>query len=169
MIRSYSDKTPRLSDNVYIADTASIIGDVEIGHDSSVWFGTVIRGDIAPIRIGYESNIQDVTVIHVSRTSKTIMSIGNNVTVGHSVILHACTIGDTCLIGMGSTILDDVEIGKESIVGAGSLLTKGKIYPPRSMIMGSPAQVVRAIQDDEVSAIYESSQVYVALKKTYMK
>jgi len=159
---------PGISEGVYIADNASVIGDVEIGSDSSVWFGSVIRGDIAPVRIGRESNVQDLTVIHVARSSNNVMSIGDNVTVGHSVILHACIIGDACLIGMGSTILDDVEIGKESIVGAGSLLTKGKIFPPRSMILGSPAKVVRTIQDDEAVAVYESSKVYVDLKNKYM-
>jgi carbonic anhydrase/acetyltransferase-like protein (isoleucine patch superfamily) len=169
MIIKYADILPRLSDGVYIAENAAVIGDVEIGKDSSVWFGSVVRGDIAPIRIGSESNIQDLTVIHVSRSSDKIMSIGDNVTVGHSVVLHACVIGNNCLIGMGSIILDDVEIGKESIVGAGSLLTKGKVYPPRSMIMGSPAAIVRTVSDDEVSAIYESSQVYVSLKNKYMK
>jgi carbonic anhydrase/acetyltransferase-like protein (isoleucine patch superfamily) len=169
MIIKYDEKMPRLADGVFIADNASVIGDVEIGKDSSVWFGSVIRGDIAPVRIGNESNIQDLTVIHVARSSHNSMSIGDNVTVGHSVVLHACMIGNTCLIGMGSIILDDVEIGSESIVGAGSLLTKGKIYPSRSMILGSPAVIIRTITDDEVSAIYDSSKVYVDLKKKYIK
>jgi carbonic anhydrase/acetyltransferase-like protein (isoleucine patch superfamily) len=169
MILTFKEKTPGLSKDVFIADNASVIGDVEIGDNSSVWFGSVIRGDIAPIRIGHESNIQDLTVIHVSRSSNTIMYIGDNVTVGHSVILHACFVSNACLIGMGSTILDDVVLGEESIVGAGALLSKGKTYPPRSMILGSPAQIIRTVSDSEVAAIYESSKIYVDLKNQYIR
>lgn len=168
MIASYSGKTPVYDSSVYIAENASLIGDVSIGHDSSVWFGTIIRGDLTPIKIGDRTNIQDNSIIHVARSGGMIMTVGDNVTVGHGVILHACTIGNFCLIGMGSIILDEAVIGEYSIVGAGALVTRGTVFPPRSMILGSPAKAVRTLSDQEVEGVVQSSKIYIDLKNEYM-
>ena len=149
MIFSLGDLSPRIADNVYVADSADVIGDVEIGSGSSVWFNTVLRADNDLIRIGTGSNIQDGTVIHVDEGIPTI--IGDNVTVGHNTMIHGCTLEDGCLIGIGTTILDYAVVGAQSIVGANSLITERKTYPSRSLILGSPAKVVRALTDEEVS------------------
>ena len=141
MIFSLGDLSPRIADNVYVADSADVIGDVEIGSGSSVWFNTVLRADNDLIRIGTGSNIQDGTVIHVDEGIPTI--IGDNVTVGHNTMIHGCTLEDGCLIGIGTTILDYAVVGAQSIVGANSLITERKTYPSRSLILGSPAKVVR--------------------------
>ena len=134
-----------------MADSADVIGDVEIGSGSSVWFNTVLRADNDLIRIGTGSNIQDGTVIHVDEGIPTI--IGDNVTVGHNTMIHGCTLEDGCLIGIGTTILDYAVVGTQSIVGANSLITERKTYPSRSLILGSPAKVVRALTDEEVSLL----------------
>jgi carbonic anhydrase/acetyltransferase-like protein (isoleucine patch superfamily) len=168
MMMPFSGKTPLIDTSVYIAENASIIGDVVIGKDSSVWFGAVLRGDLTPIKIGSGTNIQDNTIIHVARSDKVIMTVGDNVTVGHSVILHACTVGNSCLIGMGSIVLDEAVIGDYSIVGAGALVTKGNVFPPRSMILGSPAKAVRTLSDQEIEGVIHSSKIYIDLKNEYM-
>ena len=151
MIFSQGNLSPRIADNVYVADSADVIGDVEIGSGSSVWFNTVLRADNDLIRIGTGSNIQDGTVIHVDEGIPTI--IGDNVTVGHNTMIHGCTLEDGCLIGIGTTILDYAVVGAQSIVGANSLITERKTYPSRSLILGSPAKVVRALTDEEVSLL----------------
>jgi carbonic anhydrase/acetyltransferase-like protein (isoleucine patch superfamily) len=161
--------------NTWIAPTASVIGNVTMGEDVSIWFGAVVRGDVHYITIGDRSNIQDLSMVHVTHYKKEDMSdgnptiIGNDVTVGHRVMLHGCTIEDACLIGMSATILDGAVIGKESIVGAGALVTKNKKFPPRSLIMGSPAKVVRELTDAEVAELYASATRYVSFKNEYVE
>ena len=173
IIMPYKDLTPTINNSAWIAPGASIIGDVVIGEESSIWFGVVIRGDVHKIRIGKRVSIQDLSMIHVTHYKKPDKSdgsptiIGDDVTVGHKVMLHGCTIEDACLIGMSATILDDAVIGKESIVGAGALVTKGKKFPPRSLILGSPAKVVRELSDDEVAELYASAKRYVEFMKGY--
>ncbi|HIA41626.1 MAG TPA: gamma carbonic anhydrase family protein, partial [Gammaproteobacteria bacterium] len=139
MIYSLGALSPTIAEDVYVADSADVIGNVEIGAGSSVWFNTVLRADNDLIRIGTGSNIQDGTVIHVDEGVPTL--IGNNVTVGHSTMIHGCTLEDGCLVGIGTTILDYAVVGTHSIVGANSLITERKTYPSRSLILGSPAKV----------------------------
>ena len=173
MIHTFKQWTPDLGDKTWIADSADVVGNVTIGKDVSIWFGCVVRGDVHYISIGDRTNIQDLTMIHVTHYKKEDMSdgnptiIGSDVTVGHRVMLHGCTIEDACLIGMSATILDGAVIGRESIVGAGALVTKNKVFPPRSLIMGSPAKVVRELSDEEVAGLYASAKRYVAFKEDY--
>ncbi len=169
----YKGVLPKIDQRAWVAPGATIIGDVEIGRDSSIWFGVVVRGDVHKIRIGERVSVQDLTMIHVTHYKKEDKSdgsptiIGNDVTIGHRVMLHGCTIEDACLIGMSATILDDAVIGKESIVGAGALVTKGKKFPPRSLIIGSPAKVVRELTDEEVAELYASAKRYVGFMREY--
>ncbi|HIC10631.1 MAG TPA: gamma carbonic anhydrase family protein [Campylobacterales bacterium] len=175
MVMDYQNYSPKIGENSWIAPTASVIGDVTMGRDCSIWFGAVIRGDVHSIIIGDRTNIQDLSMVHTTHHkgkerkmddgNPTI--IGNDVTIGHKVMLHGCTIEDGCLIGMSATILDGAVIGKESIVGAGALVTKGKKFPPRSLILGSPAKVVRELSDDEVAELYASAKRYVKFKDSY--
>ena len=174
MIHTFKDFIPKIGANSWIAPSADIIGDVEIGENCSIWFGTVIRGDVHYIKIGDRTSVQDLSMIHITHHKKADRSdgsptiIGNDVTIGHRVMLHGCTIEDACLIGMSATILDNAVIGKESIVGASSLVTKGKVFPPRSLIMGSPAKVVRELTDTEVKELYASASRYVEFKNDYV-
>ncbi len=174
MIMNFKNLKPNIASSAFIAHSADIIGDVEIGEDSSIWFGTIIRGDMHYVKIGKRVSIQDLSMVHITHYKKADKSdgsptiIGDDVTIGHKVMLHGCTIEDGCLIGMGAIILDDAVIGKESIVGAGSLVTKKKHFPPRSLILGNPAKVVRSLSDEEVEKLYYSSQNYVKLKNAYL-
>ena len=174
MLIPFKEHTPNIGKNAWIAQGSSVIGRVTMGEDSAVWFGCVVRGDVHFITIGDRSNIQDLSMIHVTHHKKADMSdgnptiIGNDVTVGHRVMLHGCTIEDACLIGMSATILDGAVIGKESIVGASSLVTKGKVFPPRSLIMGSPAKWIRELTDEEVAELYASASRYVSFKNEYV-
>jgi len=173
MIMDYKEYSPSLGKNSWIAPSADLIGEVTVGEDCSIWFGCVVRGDVHYIKIGDRTNIQDLSMVHITHHKKADRSdgnptiIGNDVTVGHRVMLHGCTIEDACLIGMSTTILDGAVIGKESIVGAGSLITKNKKFPPRSLIMGSPAKVVRALHDEEIKELYASAARYVEFKNSY--
>jgi len=173
MIMEFQGVQPSIASDVFIAPSADIIGDVTIGEQSSVWFGCVIRGDVNSIKIGKRTSIQDLSMIHVTHFKKEDRSdgfatiIGDDVTIAHRVMLHGCTIEDACLIGMSATILDGAIIGKESIVGANSLVTKNKIFPPRSLIMGNPAKVVRELSDEEVASLYASAANYVKFKAMY--
>lgn len=173
MIYPYKSWSPVLGDRTWVAPSADVIGDTQMGDDVSIWFGCVVRGDVHSIRIGDRTNIQDLSMIHVThyknedRSDGNPTIIGNDVTVGHRVMLHGCTIEDACLIGMSATILDGAVIGKESIVGAGSLVTKNKVFPPRSLVMGSPAKRVRSLSDEEVAELYASAARYVAFKEEY--
>ena len=165
--------SPTVNPSAWIAPGATVIGDTEIGEESSVWFGCVVRGDVHRIRIGDRTNIQDLSMIHVTHWKNPDMSdghptlIGNDVTIGHRVMLHGCTIEDACLIGMSATILDGAVIGRESIVGAGALVTGGKVFPPRSLILGSPARAVRTLSDEEVAELYASAKRYVGFMREY--
>lgn len=168
MIRSYKGISPRIADTAFVEQSAQIIGDVEIGAHSSVWFNCVLRGDCYRIRIGKSTNIQDGTVIHVTQ-ERFATIIGDFVTVGHSVVLHGCTIEDRCLIGIGAIVLDNVTIGEESFIAAGSLVTPGTVIPPRSMVMGTPAKVRRQVTDEEVARINEHWRHYVEYKNAYIE
>lgn len=175
MIINFKDYTPEIGKRTWIADSADVIGRCKIGEDSSIWFQVAIRADVHFITIGSRTSIQDGSMIHVTHHKKDDMSdghptvVGDDVTVGHKVMLHGCTIEDACLIGMSATILDGAVIGKESIVGAGSLVTKNKVFPPRSLIMGSPAKVIRELSDEEVKELYASASRYVEFKSHYQK
>jgi len=167
MIKSFYNKTPLIHTTAYIAETAVIIGDVEIGEDASVWFGSVVRGDVNFIRIGARTNIQDTTIIHVSsKTHSTVLE--EEITVGHRVTLHGCYVERCCLIGIGAILMDGVRVGANSLVGAGSLLTPGTQIPPRSLVMGSPASVKRELTEDELAYLDKSWRNYVELKKHYI-
>ncbi len=174
MIYDYQGIRPTIGKNCFIAQSADLIGDLYLGEDCSIWFGCVVRADVHEIRIGDRVNIQDLSMIHVTHYKNGDKSTGNptiiedDVTVGHRVMLHGCTIKKACLIGMSATILDGAIIGEESIVGAGSLVTKNKKFPPRSLIMGSPAKVVRTLTDEEVAELYASSKRYVSFKNNYL-
>jgi len=173
MIHKFKETLPQVEQGTWIAPSADVIGDVTIGKDCSIWFGCVVRGDVHYISIGERTNIQDLSMIHVTHYKNGDKStgnptiIGNDVTIGHRVMLHGCTIEDACLIGMSATILDGAVIGKESIIGAGALVTKNKKFPTRSLIMGSPAKVVRELNDAEVAELYASAERYVEFKKDY--
>ncbi|MEN8304449.1 MAG: gamma carbonic anhydrase family protein [Campylobacterota bacterium] len=173
MLHKFKKTLPTLGSNTWVAPSADVVGDVTCGEDCSIWFGCVVRGDVHYIKIGSRTNIQDLSMIHVTHYKDRDKSTGNptiigdDVTVGHRVMIHGCTIEDACLIGMSATILDGAVIGKESIVGAGALVTKNKVFPPRSLIVGSPAKVVRELNDEEVTELYASAKRYVEFKKDY--
>src|SRR5512132_888479 len=167
MITSYKGITPQIADSAFVAAGAQIIGDVHLGANSSVWFNCVLRGDCYYIRIGENTNIQDNTVIHVTG-GRFATVLGSYVTVGHSATLHGCTVKDRCLIGIGAIVLDDVTVGEESFIAAGSLVTPGTVIPPRSMVMGAPAKIRRAVTEEEVIRIDEHWQHYVEYKNQYL-
>ena len=150
---------PRVAASAWVADSAQVMGNVVLGEDSSVWFGTVIRGDTETITIGRGSNIQDASVLHADIGKPLV--VGENVTVGHQVMLHGCTIGDESLIGIGAILLNGARIGKNCLVGAGSLVTEGKEFPDGSMIMGSPAKVVRQLSPEQIAGFKMSAQHYI--------
>lgn len=159
--------TPEIAAGAFIAPTATLIGDVKIGKDASIWFSTVIRGDVGPIVIGDESNIQDGSIIHGS-FGKAFATIGNRVTVGHNVILHGCKVGDMCLIGMGALIMDNAVIPARSIVGAGSLVTEGATFPEEGwLILGRPAKAVRPLKPEELLFLSTSANNYLSYKSWY--
>jgi carbonic anhydrase/acetyltransferase-like protein (isoleucine patch superfamily) len=166
MLRPYRGILPRVHPTAYIDESAQVIGDVEIGEESSVWMSAVVRGDVHWIRIGRRSNVQDGTVIHVmNQTHPT--TIGDNVTIGHAAVLHGCTIEDQCLIGMGAIVLNGVRVGAGSIVAAGSLLVENMQVPPRSLVMGSPARVRRTLGDADVADIQMYADRYVSYRLDY--
>src|SRR4051794_35363586 len=155
MIRSFDNQTPKIHPTAFIADSAEVIGDVEIGEDASVWFGSVVRGDVNYIRIGDRTNIQDHTVIHVNTgTHPTVLE--DEITVGHRVTLHGCYVESGCLVGIGAIVLDGVRIGHNSLIAAGSLITPNTIIPPYSLVMGSPARVKRELTEQEIGGIKEN-------------
>ena len=157
--------TPQVHASAWVADSAQVIGDVVLAEGSSVWFGTVVRGDTAAIRIGRGSNIQDNSVLHADEGQP--LTIGENVTVGHQVMLHGCTIGDGALIGIQAVVLNGAKIGKNCLVGAGALITEGKEFPEGSMIFGSPAKVVRQLSPEQLAGLKMSAQHYVDNAKRY--
>lgn len=166
MITAFQNVQPKIHASVFIAENALVIGDVEIGEDSSIWFNSVVRGDVNYIKIGARTNIQDGSIIHVStKTHPTVLE--DEVTLGHRVTLHGCYIETGCLIGIGAIILDGVRVGRDSLVAAGSLLTPNTIIPPRSMVMGSPARVKRQLTTDEIYNLARFWQNYTKLSKVY--
>ena len=167
MLRPYRGQMPRVHPTAFIDDSAQVIGDVEIGEDSSVWMCVVIRGDVNRIRIGRRSNVQDSTVVHVMKDTHPTQ-IGDDVTIGHGAIVHGCTIEDRCLIGMGAILLNGVTVGSGSIVAAGSLLPEGTQVPPRSLVMGSPGKVRRTLSDADLDEIQMYADRYVAYRLDYM-
>ena len=166
MIKSFQNLSPKIHESAYVTDDAIVIGDVEIGAESSVWFGSILRGDVNYIRIGERVNVQDGTIIHVSsKTHPTVLE--DEVTLGHRVTLHGCYIETGCLIGIGSIILDGVRVGRNSLVAAGSLLTPNTQIPPRVLVLGSPARVKRELSDDEVKDLERFWRNYVFLSRIY--
>jgi carbonic anhydrase/acetyltransferase-like protein (isoleucine patch superfamily) len=167
MLRPYRGQVPRVHPTAYIDDSAQVIGDVEVGAESSVWMAVVIRGDVHRIRIGSRSNIQDGTVVHVMKDTHAT-TVGNGVTVGHGAIIHGCTIENRCLVGMGAILLNGARVGEGSIVAAGSLVVEGMEIPPRSLVMGSPAKVRRPVTDAEFAEIQMYADRYVQYRLDYM-
>lgn len=165
--RNYKSFTPKVSTSAFVADTAVIIGDVEIGEDSSVWYGCTIRGDVNDVKIGKCTNIQDGSVIHVSSTSQGTY-IGDEVTVGHMALLHACTVQDKAFIGMKACIMDDVLIEKGAMIGAGALVTPGKTVPSGQLWAGVPARYIRDLSDEEKEFLDVSARRYVTLSREYI-
>ncbi|MBC7604515.1 MAG: gamma carbonic anhydrase family protein [Ramlibacter sp.] len=158
---------PQLGAGAWVADSAEVIGNVTLGENASVWFGTVIRGDTDQITIGRGTNIQDQSMLHADIGVP--LTLGDNVTVGHQVMLHGCTIGDGTLVGIQSVILNHAKIGKNCIVGAGSIVTEGKEFPDNSLIVGSPAKAVRALTDEQVKLLSHLAEHYVENAKRYQK
>ncbi len=166
MIKTFKNLAPKIHETAFIAENAVIIGDVEIGEESSVWYGSILRGDVNYIRIGARTNIQDASVIHVSsKTHPTVLE--DEITLGHRVTLHGCYIETGCLIGIGAIILDGVRVGRNSLVAAGSLLTPNTQIPPRSLVMGSPAKVKRKLSEDEIKDLERFWRNYVSLSRIY--
>jgi carbonic anhydrase/acetyltransferase-like protein (isoleucine patch superfamily) len=166
VIHAYRGISPKLHPTVFAVESAQIIGDVEIGKDSSIWYNAVIRGDVNTIRIGERTNIQDGCLLHV-RHKQFPLHIGNNVTMGHGAIAHACTIGDTCLIGMGAIVLDNAKINSYTLVAAGAVVLNNTVVPEGVLVAGVPAKVVRPLTQQERTMLEESAQNYVDYVKTY--
>jgi carbonic anhydrase/acetyltransferase-like protein (isoleucine patch superfamily) len=166
-IDRYLNKLPTLGERVLLAPTSAVIGEVRLGDDVSIWYGAVLRGDLAPITVGARSNIQDGTVMHVGDFSP--CSVGSDTVVGHRVVLHGCRVEDACLIGMQSTILDDVVVGEGSLVGAGALITQKTVIPPRSLVLGAPARVVRTLTPADEAFHREMAAKYARLKENYLR
>ena len=166
MIRPYRGRLPVIDPTAFVDGSAHIIGDVEIGAESSIWMQAVVRGDVNFIRIGARSNVQDGTVVHVQHDTHPTR-IGSDVTIGHAAIVHGCTIADRVLIGMGAIILNGATIGENSIVAAGALVTERMVVPPGSMVMGSPGRVTRPVKDTELALIAASAANYVRYRLDY--
>jgi gamma-carbonic anhydrase len=167
MIKSFAGKHPKIHETAFITEDAIVIGDVEISEEASVWFGSVIRGDVNHIRIGARTNIQDACVVHVSSNDHPTI-LEHEITVGHRVTLHGCYVETGCLIGIGSILLDGSRIGRNSLVAAGSLVTPGTVIPPESLVMGAPAKVKRQLTSDELENLSRSWRNYVELSRLYL-
>jgi carbonic anhydrase/acetyltransferase-like protein (isoleucine patch superfamily) len=166
IIRPFGGKAPRLDPTAFVVEGAAVVGDVELGPESSIWFGAVVRGDVNSIRIGARTNIQDQSVVHVTgKTHPTVL--GDDVTVGHRVVLHGCTVKDRCLIGIGAVVLDGAVVGEESIVGAGALVPPGLVVPPRTLVLGAPARVKRPLTPEEIAFFLVSAQNYAGYARQY--
>lgn len=163
MVYAIGADVPEIHDTAFVAASADVAGSVKIGRDASVWFAAVVRADIAGVEIGEGSNVQDGAVIHVDTGVPCV--VGRGVTVGHRAVLHSCKVGDGALIGMGAVVLNGAEIGEGSIVGAGALVTQGKKFPPRTLVIGSPAKAARELTAEEVASSLENSKHYVELAR----
>lgn len=158
---------PQLADGTWVADSAQVMGAVVLGENVSVWFGAVLRGDTEPITIGRNSNVQDLSVLHADVGSP--LTIGENVTIGHQVMLHGCTVGDNSLIGIQAVVLNNAKIGRNSIVGAGSVVTEGRAFPDNSLIIGAPAKVVRTLDEAAAAKLRASAEHYVDNGRRFAK
>ena len=165
--KDFLDESPIVHSSAFIAESADMIGAVTIGEEASIWYGAVLRADIQEIVIGPRSNVQDGSIIHLEREQGT--HVGQYVTVGHKAILHACKIDDEVLVGMGSIIMDGSRVGARSIIGAGALVTMDTQIPPGSLVLGSPAKVVRALSNDEQKSFKKSADKYVQLSRKYLQ
>jgi carbonic anhydrase/acetyltransferase-like protein (isoleucine patch superfamily) len=165
-IYSHRGVRPVLGRDVYVAPNAVVIGDVHLDDESSVWFGTIIRGDVFPIRIGARTNVQDGSVVHVTN-GRSATHVGDDVTIGHMALLHGCTVKSGSLIGMGAIVLDDAVIGEECVVAAGALVPPKMVVPPRSMVMGRPAKIVRQLTDQDLAWVVKSGELYVEYARTF--
>lgn len=161
----YKSVAPKIDPSVFLAPSATVAGDVEIGEGASIWFNAVVRGDFQPLRIGKNTNVQDNAVIHVMANVPT--EIGDDVTIGHNAIIHARKIGNNCLVGMGSIILGYTEIGDNVVIGAGTMITQHKKIPSNSLVYGNPAQIIRALREDEIEALHESALDYRKVAENY--
>ena len=168
MIKKFQNSQPKLGQNVYISENAAVIGDVTLGDEVNIWFGSVLRGDMHYIKIGNRSNIQDNAVVHVT-TVVSPTNIGFGVTVGHGAIIHGCTIEDNCMIGMGAIVMDDAVIGAGSLVGAGALVPPNMKVPPKSLVVGMPGKVVREVKNEEYEMIIDRPQEYIDLAAIYLR
>ncbi|MGM0603739.1 MAG: gamma carbonic anhydrase family protein [Bacillota bacterium] len=166
MLYKFKAKSPKLKKDVFTAPGSKIIGDVELGEKSSIWYNTTIRADGFPIKIGSYTNIQDNSVVHIDEGLGT--EIGSHVTVGHNAVIHACTVGDNCLIGMGATILSGAKIGKNSIIGAGALIPENKEIPEGSLVVGLPGKFIRKLSDEEIEGIYKHAEEYAGFAAEHM-
>lgn len=168
IVRSYAGKQPRLGSRVFVAETAVLVGDVEIGEDASIWYGVVLRGDIHHIQIGARTNIQDNSVLHVEHETGPAI-VGDEVTVGHSATVHGCTIGRGSLIGIGATVLSHAVVGEMALIGAGALVPEGMQVPPRTLVLGVPGRVKRDLTPEELRRLEESWKHYVTYKDEYLR
>jgi carbonic anhydrase/acetyltransferase-like protein (isoleucine patch superfamily) len=168
MIRSYKGITPQIPETCYVDDSAQIIGDVQLGEHASVWMNAVLRGDVHSIRVGHHSNVQDNSVLHGMKEKYGVF-LGDYVTVGHSVTLHGCTIGDRCLIGMGSIILNGAQIGSGSIIAAGTLIPERTVVERGSLWMGSPGKFVRRLEEKDQATILTYAENYLGYKELYLR
>lgn len=166
-VLTFKGIAPRLASGVFVAPNATVLGDVEIGEGSSIWYGAVLRGDVFPIRIGARTNIQDNAVVHVTG-GKASTTVGDDVTVGHLALVHGCTIGSRCLVGMGSIVLDGAIVEDECFVAAGALVPPGMRVPPRSMVMGRPGKIVRSLRDADLEQIREAAALYVGYAREHL-
>jgi carbonic anhydrase/acetyltransferase-like protein (isoleucine patch superfamily) len=166
MLIAYDGQSPQIDPTAYVQASAQLVGDVMLGAQSSVWFNVVIRGDVHPVRIGARTNIQDNSTVHVTG-GRWATIVGDEVTVGHAAVLHGCRVGNRCLVGIGAIVLDGVEIADDCLVGAGSLITPGTTVPPQSLVMGSPAKVVRPLRADELAHLKQSALRYVEHAASY--
>ncbi len=168
MIITHHGRTPQIDPSAYIQKSAQIIGEVQVGSESSVWFNAVVRGDVCAVRIGARVNIQDNATIHVfSGGIPTIL--GDGVSVAHNVVVHACTIGDFTLVGMGAIVLDGAEVGEECLIGTGTVVTPRTQVPPRSLVLGNPGRVIRRLKSEEVASLHRSANNYVRFSREYIE
>jgi carbonic anhydrase/acetyltransferase-like protein (isoleucine patch superfamily) len=166
LIRTFRSRSPHIPASAFVAPGAVVLGDVTLGEDASIWYQCVIRGDVHSIQIGARTNVQDLTMVHVT-SGRFATRIGDDCTIGHRAIIHGCTVGDRCLIGMGAILLDGVEVGDDCIIGAGAVVSPGTRIPPRSMVLGLPGRVVRTLRDDELAELPRSAERYVSLSREH--